>query len=79
MKNRIKVYRAMHDITQAELAKQVNVSRQTIVSIEKERHSLSLELAYRIANYFQADITDVFPNPGNDDLEDKNGSFFSAF
>ncbi|WP_088036405.1 helix-turn-helix transcriptional regulator [Evansella clarkii] len=63
MINRIKVYRAMHDLTQEDLAKKVNVSRQTINAIEKGRHKLSLELAYEIANFFEVEINDIFPNP----------------
>ena len=40
MKNKIKVFRAMHDLTQDMLAKELNVTRQTIIAIEKEKYDL---------------------------------------
>ncbi|PRT15285.1 helix-turn-helix transcriptional regulator [Bacillus wiedmannii] len=58
--NRITVYRAEKGWTQQELANQVNVSRQTIVNIEKNRYTPSVALAYKIAHVFNVDITDVF-------------------
>ncbi len=60
MKNRIKVYRAMHDLTQEALAKDIGVTRQTVLAIEKGKYDPSLVLAYRIARYFGVKIEDVF-------------------
>ncbi len=60
MKNRIKVYRAMHDLTQEALARDIGVTRQTILAIEKGKYDPSLVLAYRIAKYFGVRIEDVF-------------------
>jgi putative transcriptional regulator len=60
MKNKLKVFRAMHDLTQEDLAKAVGVTRQTILAIEKEKYDPSLILAFKIARYFQANIEDVF-------------------
>ncbi|MDI6867603.1 helix-turn-helix transcriptional regulator [Methanoculleus sp.] len=60
MKNRIKVYRAMHDLTQEALANAVGVTRQTILAIEKGKYDPSLELAFKIARYFGASIEEVF-------------------
>lgn len=60
MKNKLKVYRAMHDLTQEDLAQAVGVTRQTILAIEKEKYDPSLVLAFRIARYFNASIEDVF-------------------
>ena len=60
MKNKIKVYRAMHDMTQEELAKRVGVTRQTIIAIEKGRYDPSLSLAFKIARVFNARIEDIF-------------------
>lgn len=60
MKNKIKVYRAMHDMTQEELAKRVGVTRQTIIAIEKGRYDPSLSLAFKIARVFNAKIEDIF-------------------
>jgi putative transcriptional regulator len=60
MRNRLKVCRAMYDMTQEELAKKVGVTRQTIISIEAGRYSPSLELAFRLAKIFNTTIEDVF-------------------
>lgn len=60
MENELKVYRAMNDITQKELAKQVGVTRQTINAIERERYDPSLELAFELADYFNCSIEDLF-------------------
>lgn len=48
------------EMTQQALADRVNVSRQTIVAIEKGNYSPSLELAFRIANVFDKSVEQVF-------------------
>lgn len=58
--NRLNVLRAEHRITQERLAKEVGVTRATIVAIEKGDYNPSLGLAFRIARYFKADIKDIF-------------------
>jgi len=60
MKNWLKVERAKRNITQAELAKALNVSRQTINSIELGKFIPSTVLALRIANYFEVKVEDIF-------------------
>jgi putative transcriptional regulator len=60
MKNRIKVLRAERNMTQEELATEVQVSRQTINAIEKEKFDPSLSLAFRISRLFKLDIEDIF-------------------
>ncbi len=60
MKNKLKVFRAMHDITQEELAKEIEVTRQTIIAIEKEKYDPSLILAYKMAKYFKVPIEEIF-------------------
>ncbi|MFC6861137.1 MULTISPECIES: helix-turn-helix transcriptional regulator [Zunongwangia] len=60
MKNRIKVLRAEQNITQAELANRVEVSRQTINAIEKGKFDPSLPLAFKIARLFNLKIEDIF-------------------
>lgn len=60
MKNKLKVYRAMQDITQEELAKELGVTRQTIIAIEKNKYDPSLVLAFKIAKFFKVNIEDVF-------------------
>jgi putative transcriptional regulator len=66
MKNSLKVERAKKDITQAELAALVNVSRQTINAIESGDYNLSTILALKIAKVFNASVNDIFL------LEDKD-------
>ncbi|WP_010052867.1 helix-turn-helix transcriptional regulator [Carnobacterium maltaromaticum] len=60
IKNRIKVLRAERDWTQETLAKKLDITRQSIASIEKGKYSLSLELAFKIARTFNVDLIDVF-------------------
>ncbi len=60
MENELKVWRAKADITQAELAEAVGVSRQTINAIERGRYDPSLELAFGLADYFECQIEDIF-------------------
>lgn len=60
MKNKIKVYRAMHDMTQEDLAKVIGVTRQTILAIEKGKYVPSLDLAFKIARHFNVTVEDVF-------------------
>ncbi len=60
MKNRIKELRARDDLTQLDLAKLVNVRRETIVFLEKGKYNPSLKLAYDISRIFKMKIEDVF-------------------
>ena len=60
IRNRIKEYRARHNMKQEELAKLVGVRRETIGNLEKGRYNPSLVLAWRIAEVFGAAIEDVF-------------------
>jgi putative transcriptional regulator len=60
MKNKIKVFRAMNDLTQEDLAKEVGVTRQTILAIEKGKYDPSLELAFRISYRFGVHIEEIF-------------------
>ena len=60
MKNRVKVFRAMHDLTQEALANDLGVTRQTILAIEKGKYDPSLDLAFKIARYFGVSIDEIF-------------------
>lgn len=60
MKNQLRALRAEHDWTQADLADRVNVSRQTINAIEKEKFDPSLPIAFRIARVFGMTIEEIF-------------------
>lgn len=59
--NTIRVLRFTHnEMTQQQLADLVGVTRQTIVAIENEKYSPSLELAFKIARVFNLGIEDIF-------------------
>ncbi|MBK3519440.1 helix-turn-helix transcriptional regulator [Carboxylicivirga marina] len=60
MKNRIKELRARDSLTQLDLAKAVNVRRETIVFLEKGKYNPSLQLAFDIAKLFKLTIEEVF-------------------
>lgn len=60
MKNRIKVLRAERNMTQADLAVKVEVSRQTINAIETGKFDPSLPLAFKISRLFAMPIEDIF-------------------
>ena len=60
MNNRLKVLRAERDWTQANLADELGVSRQTINAIEKEKFDPSLPLAFKVARLFELSIEDIF-------------------
>ncbi|SDP76135.1 helix-turn-helix transcriptional regulator [Halobacillus aidingensis] len=60
MRNRLTEYRKKHGLSQEKLAEKLQVSRQTIISIEKNRYSPSLPLAFEIARVFGVRIEDLF-------------------
>lgn len=66
MKNIIRIERAILNITQAELAEKVNVSRQTINAIESQKYVPSTVLALKIARVFQKKVDDIFTLEEND-------------
>lgn len=66
MKNNIKVYRAIHDLTQESLAEKVGVTRQTINAIEKGKYDPSLELAFKLSRLFNVRIEDIFLYEGGE-------------
>ncbi|WP_435355608.1 helix-turn-helix transcriptional regulator [Emticicia sp. SJ17W-69] len=66
MKNRIRIERAILDITQADLAERINVSRQTINAIESNKYVPSAVLAMKIARLFGKSVEEVFELDDND-------------
>lgn len=63
MKNRLRALRAERSWSQADLAEQLEVSRQAVNAIETEKHDPSIALAFRIARLFELSIEDIFdPN-----------------
>jgi putative transcriptional regulator len=74
IKNNIRQLRFMHnEMTQQQLADQVGVTRQTIVAIEKENYSPSLELAFLIAQVFGVPLENIFSfRPAGTDTASKS-------
>ena len=71
--NNIRKLRFFHDeMTQQQLAEKVGVTRQTIIAMEQEKYSPSLELAFRIALAFGVPLEEVFSyNPEDDPITSK--------
>jgi len=65
MTNRLRVLRAEHAWSQAEVADRLGVSRQTVNAIENGKYDPSLPLAFGIARLFELRIEDVFEPDGN--------------
>lgn len=67
MKNKLKVYRAMHDLTQEQLAGKLGVTRQTVIAIESNRYLPSLGLAFKIARLFKVKVDNIFIDDNKED------------
>ena len=69
--NSIRALRFAHgEMTQAQLADHVGVTRQTIIAIEQGRYSPSLEMAFQIARVFRVPLDEVFQYPANNHISD---------
>ena len=67
--NRIRTLRfAAGEMTQADMADRVGVTRQTIIAIEQGRYSPSLEMAFQIASVFGVPLDDVFQYPDSEGM-----------
>ena len=71
LKNKMKVYRAMNDWTQEELAQRVNVTRKTINTVENGKFVPSAYLALKIAKAFDATVEELFQIDDDDILDNK--------
>jgi putative transcriptional regulator len=60
MRNRVREQRSQRDMSQADLAAALGVSRQTVISIESGRYLPSLPLAFRIARFFETTVDKMF-------------------
>jgi len=60
VKNRIKLLRVERDLSQAELADELGIARQTVVALETGKYAPSLPLAFKIARLFKKTVEDVF-------------------
>ena len=68
IRNNIRKLRFFHDeMTQQQLADQIRVTRQTIIAMEQEKYSPSLELAFRIARVFDVPLEEVFSYDAEDE------------
>ncbi|WP_247826702.1 helix-turn-helix transcriptional regulator [Arthrobacter antioxidans] len=68
VRNKIRALRATHgEMTQAELADRIGVTRQTVIAIEQGRYSPTLELAFQIARVFGVGLDAVFQYPDTDE------------
>ena len=66
MKNTLKVQRAIHNLTQEDLAKKIGVSRQTINAMELSKYVPSTVLALKLARVFEQKVEDIFTLEDND-------------
>ena len=60
MENKLKVLRAIKEVTQEQLADDLGVTRQTIHAVESGKYNPSLELAFKLAIYFETKIEEIF-------------------
>lgn len=60
MKNNIRIYRAIHNLTQEELARMISVTRKTVNSIEGGKYNPSIDVAYKMAKLFNVTIGELF-------------------
>ncbi len=64
MKNRLRELRTAKELSQADLADKLSVSRQTVNAIETERYDPSLPLAFKVARLFKLPIEEIFEDDG---------------
>ena len=60
IRNKVRDLRAVHEMTQQQLADKIELTRQTVIAIEGDKYSPSLETAFRIANVFGVRLEEVF-------------------
>ena len=66
--NSIRALRFAHgELTQAQLAERIGVTRQTVIAIEQGRYSPSLEMAFQIARVFRVPLDEVFQYPDREE------------
>lgn len=68
MKNRLRVLRAEHDLSQAELAERLGIARQTVNALEAGKYAPSLPLAFKISKLFQQPVEAIF-DPNSEEHE----------
>ena len=60
MKNKVRIFRAVHRLTQEELAEKLGVTRHAIIAIENEHYDPSLSLAFKMSDLFGVPIEQIF-------------------
>jgi len=70
--NSIRAIREATGLTQAELAKRIGVTRQTLIAIEQGKYSPSLELAFQIARVFAVGLDDIFQYPAETSAKEQS-------
>lgn len=70
VKNKVYEFRVLKRMTQQDLADAIGISKQTIFVMEKNNYSPSLVLAFRIANFFEVDINEIFSYKRKEDDND---------
>jgi putative transcriptional regulator len=68
MKNEVREFRRKRELSQADLAEGLGVSRQTVIAIESGRYSPSLPLAFRIAKFFEVPVETMF-DPSEEEVQ----------
>lgn len=71
IENKVYEHRVLKRLSQKDLADAVGVSKQTIYVMEKNNYSPSLILAFRIADFFNVDVNDIFTYKKGNDLNEK--------
>ena len=69
MSNRLKEHRKLRNITMSELASNIQVGQSTLSEIENSKHAPSIQVAFKLANFFGISIEDLFPQ-----FKDNTGS-----
>jgi len=69
VQTKIREQRTLQDMTQEELSERLNVSRQTIISLEKGKYKPSLVLAHKLSQIFNCQIEDLFIFEGDENIE----------
>lgn len=67
LNNRLKVFRAEHDLSQQQLADRIGVHRQTIVAMEQNKYQPSVGLALKLAQLFQTTVEEIFNLEGENE------------
>ncbi len=75
IKNKVKQFRVVRDITQEQLASSVQITRQSLIAIEKNKYNPSLELALKLCEFFNCKVEDLFQLDKTG--EEKNEKYFN--